>query len=134
MTVKVLQTSHPSCRYVRRLPSSGGRERCLLPGGRPAAGQKDSAEGLARGKLRGFQLRWREAGDTEGEIEEWRNTQQGYGSFRQSRGQFFGEGERVISEHPVGRFKVRQPTLLRVACNPCPRTVLLPMSPTGQSC
>jgi len=50
----------------------------------------------------GSKLRWREAGDTEGEIEGWRNTQQGYGSFRQTRGQFFGEGERVISEHTVG--------------------------------
>jgi hypothetical protein len=57
-----------------------------LTGREPAAGQKGSAEGSARGKLRGFQLRWREAGDTEGEIEGWRNTQQGYGSFRQTRG------------------------------------------------
>jgi hypothetical protein len=44
-------------------------------------------EGFSRGisgerQLKGFQLRWREAGDTEGEIEGWRNTQQGYGSFR----------------------------------------------------
>jgi len=37
-------------------------------------------------QLKGLQLRWREAGDTEGEIEGWRNTQQGYGSSRQTRG------------------------------------------------
>ncbi len=54
------------------------------------------------GKLRGFQLGWREAGDTEGGIEGWRDTQQGYGSFRQTGGKFFGEGARLISDHTVG--------------------------------
>jgi len=55
MTVKEA-SDLPSCRYENWLPSSDGRERCPLPGRRPAAGQKDSAEGSAMGTLRGFQL------------------------------------------------------------------------------
>jgi len=58
--------------------------------------------GRGERQLKGLQLRWREAGDTEGEVEGWRNIQQGYGSFRQIQMQLFGKGAYVTTNHTVG--------------------------------